>query len=181
MPIRAPGARPPPWRGRRGPGARVGGYSRSWAEEGVAAGTVPGPRAPVRTRAERARLGADFVEAVVISATYTYLCCVVLTRSSGTSPAPAAGSAGGRLRGRAPKPHPGDGCWLISGVDRLLSDKQPGCWRDANGDNRPPGITRRPVLSQATYTAPAAPGHGTADWIAVSLQLFYAPRSQRCF
>ena len=36
---------------------------------------------------------------------------------------------------------------LISGVDRQLSDKLLGCWHDANGDNRPPGITRRPVLS----------------------------------
>ena len=34
---------------------------------------------------------------------------------------------------------------------------------------------------RATCTAPAAPGHGTADWIAVPLQFFYAPRSQRCF
>ena len=34
---------------------------------------------------------------------------------------------------------------------------------------------------RATCTAPAAPGHGTAVWIAVPLQFFYAPRSQRCF
>ena len=38
-----------------------------------------------------------------------------------------------------------------------------------------------PRERRATCTAPAAPGHGTADWIAVPLQFFYAPRSQRCF
>ena len=32
------------------------------------------PQTAVRTHLLRARLGADFVEAVVISATYTYLC-----------------------------------------------------------------------------------------------------------
>ena len=31
------------------------------------------------------------------------------------------------------------------------------------------------------HLPPPRPGHGTADWFAVPLQVFYAPRSQRCF
>ena len=55
--------------------------------------------------------------------------------------------AGACVAGRQ-NPIPATDGLLISGVDRQLSDKLLGCWRDANGDNRPPGITRRPVLSQ---------------------------------
>ena len=61
----------------------------------------------------------------------------------------------GRKRGRAPAWQGAKtpsrrrmDCPLISGVDRQLGDKLLGCWHGANGDNRPPGITRRPVLSQ---------------------------------
>ena len=54
--------------------------------------------------------------------------------------------AGACVAGRQ-NPIPATDGLLISGVDRQLSDKLLGCWRDANGDNRPPGITRRPVLS----------------------------------
>ena len=56
--------------------------------------------------------------------------------------------AGACVAGRQ-NPIPETDGLLISGVDRQLSDKLLGCWRDANGDNRPPGINRRPVLSQS--------------------------------
>ena len=59
-----PGRPPTPVRGRRGPG---GSYSVPWAEEGVAAGTVPAPGPPVRRAILGARLGAGFVVAVSIS------------------------------------------------------------------------------------------------------------------
>ena len=55
--------------------------------------------------------------------------------------------AGACVAGRQ-NPIPATDGLLISGVDRQLSDKLLGCWHGANGDNRPPGITRRPVLSQ---------------------------------
>ena len=60
--------------------------------------------------------------------------------------------AGACVAGRQ-NPIPETDGLLISGVDRQLSDKLLGCWHDANGDNRPPGITRRPVLSQLRLMA----------------------------
>ena len=68
--------------------------------------------------------------------------------------------AGACVAGRQ-NPIPETDGLLISGVDRQLSDKLLGCWRDANGDNRPPGITRRPVLSQVEPRFLGAPRRQT--------------------